>query len=80
MKLSPSVRGIAALSWTITVFADRIAACIASTAVPSEQYPCSSGIETLQSTTSSGSRPASNSPMAKSTLAHCPQCVPAGIT
>ena len=43
MKLSPSVRGIDRLSWTMTVFAARIAACIASTDVPSEQKPCASG-------------------------------------
>ena len=29
--------------------------------VPSEQYPCASGVETLQSTASSGSSPASKS-------------------
>ena len=54
MKLSPSVRGIGALSWTTTVFADRMAACIASTLVPREQKPCESGGVTFTNTTSSG--------------------------
>ena len=61
MNDSPSVRGIRALSWTITVFATRIAACIASTDVPSEQNPCASGGLALTSTASSGSSPARNS-------------------
>ena len=39
MKLSPRVRGIALLNCATTVFAARIAACIASTDVPSEQKP-----------------------------------------
>ena len=60
MKLSPSVRGIAALNWTMTVRAARIAACIASTEVPSEQKPCASGGVALTNTASSGSRPLSN--------------------
>ena len=55
MKLSPSVRGIARLSWAMTVFAARIAACIASTDVPSEQNPCASGGVALTRTASSGS-------------------------
>ena len=57
MKLSPSVRGIAALSWTMTVVAARIAACIASTDAPSEQNPCASGGVALTRTASSGSAP-----------------------
>ena len=61
MKLSPSVRGIERLSWTTTVFAARIAACIASTLVPREQKPCASGGVALTSTTSSGSARLSNS-------------------
>ena len=56
-KLSPSVRGIDRLSWTMTVFAARIAACIASTLVPSEQNPWASGGVALTNTTSSGSAP-----------------------
>ena len=43
MKLSPRVRGIDRLNWTMTIFAARIAACIASTDVPSEQNPWRSG-------------------------------------
>ena len=43
MKLSPSVRGTALLNCTTTVFAARIAACIASTLLPSEQKPWASG-------------------------------------
>ena len=43
MNDSPSVRGIAALNWTMTVFAAPIAACMASTDVPSEQNPWASG-------------------------------------
>ena len=58
MKLSPSVRGIDRLSWTMTVFAARMAACIASTLVPSEQKPWASGGVALTRTTSSGSAPA----------------------
>jgi hypothetical protein len=50
MKLSPSVRGIPALNWATTVFAARIAACIASTDVPSEQNPWASGGVTLMNT------------------------------
>ena len=61
MKLSPSVRGMARFSWTTTVFAARIAACIASTLVPSEQNPWSSGGVALTKTTSSGSAPLSKS-------------------
>ena len=61
MKLSPSVRGIALLNWTMTCRAARIAACIASTEVPSEQKPWASGGVALTKTASSGSRPASNS-------------------
>ena len=60
-KLSPRVRGIDRLSWTTTVRAARIAACIASTLVPSEQNPCGSGVVALTNTTSSGSSPLSNS-------------------
>ena len=61
MKLSPSVRGIAALNCTITVRAARIAAWIASTDVPSEQKPWASGGVALTSTASSGRAPDSNS-------------------
>ena len=61
MKLSPSVRGIDRLSWTMTVFAARTAACIASTLVPSEQNPWRSGGVALTKTASSGSAPLSNS-------------------
>ena len=43
MKLSPSVRGIARLSWTMTVFAARIAACIASTLRPERAEPVGVG-------------------------------------
>ena len=57
MKLSPSVRGIAGLTWAMTRPAARIAACIASTDVPSEQKPWASGGETLQRTASSGMSP-----------------------
>ena len=60
-KLSPSVRGIDRFSWTTTVFAARIAACIASTLVPSEQNPWASGGVALTNTASSGSAPISNS-------------------
>ena len=60
MKLSPSVRGIAWLNWTMTVLAARIAACIASTDVPSEQKPCASGGVAFTKTASSGSIPLSN--------------------
>ena len=55
MKLSPSVRGIAWLNWTMTVFAAAIAACIASTDTPSEQNPWASGGVALTKTASSGS-------------------------
>ena len=61
MKLSPRVRGIAVLNWTMTCFAARMAECIASTDVPSEQNPCASGGVALTKTASSGSRPESNS-------------------
>ena len=44
----------------MTVFAARIAACIASTLVPSEQNPWRSGGVALTSTTSSGSARESN--------------------
>ena len=54
MKLSPSDPGTARLNCTITVFAARIAACIASTLVPSEQNPCSSGGVAFTNTASSG--------------------------
>ena len=60
MKLSPSVRGIDRLSWTTTVVAARMAACIASTLVPSEQNPWASGGVALTNTTSSGRAPLSN--------------------
>ena len=59
MKLSPRVRGIARLNWTMTVFAARIAACIASTDVPSEQNPWRSGGVALTKTASSGNAPES---------------------
>ena len=39
----------------MTVFAARIAACIASTLVPSEQNPCASGGVAFTKTASSGS-------------------------
>ena len=45
----------------MTVFADRMAACIASTLVPSEQNPWASGGVALTKTASSGSDPLSNS-------------------
>src|SRR4029078_7980520 len=61
MKLSPSDRGMPLFNWTTTVFAARIAAGIASTLVPSEQNPWSSGGVALTNTTSSGSAPLSNS-------------------
>ena len=57
MKLSPSVRGIDRLSWTMTVVAARMAACIASTLVPSEQNPWASGGVALTNTASSGRAP-----------------------
>ena len=57
MKLSPSVRGIERLSWTTTVVAARMAACIASTLVPREQNPWASGGVALTNTTSSGRAP-----------------------
>ena len=57
MKLSPSVRGIDRLNWTMTVVAARMAACIASTEVPSEQNPCASGGVAFTKTASSGSMP-----------------------
>ena len=60
MKLSPRVRGIDRLSCTMTVFAARMAACMASTLVPSEQKPCASGGVALTRTTSSGIEPESN--------------------
>ena len=43
MKLSPSVRGIALLNWATTVFAARIAACIASTDRPERAEPVGVG-------------------------------------
>ena len=55
MKLSPRVRGTAELNWTITWSAARIAACMASTEVPSEQNPWASGGVALTRTASSGS-------------------------
>ncbi len=60
MKLSPSVRGMEWLNWTMTVFAARTAVCIASTLVPSEQNPCESGGVALTNTASSGSAPLAN--------------------
>ncbi len=48
---------MARLSCTTTVCAARIAACIASTLVPSEQKPWASGGVTLTKATSSGSAP-----------------------
>ena len=45
----------------MTVFACRIAACIASTEVPSEQKPWASGGVAFTNTASSGSAPLSNS-------------------
>ena len=60
MNDSPSVRGIALLSWAMTVLADPMAACIASTDVPSEQNPCESGGVTLMNTASRGSAPVVN--------------------
>ena len=45
----------------MTVFAARIAACIASTDVPSEQKPWLSGGVALTNTASSGRAPESNS-------------------
>ncbi len=60
MKLSPRVRGIDALSWTTTVLAARIAACIASTLVLSEQKPWASGGVAFTNTTSSGMARLSN--------------------
>ena len=57
MKVSPSVRGIAAFSWAITTVAARDAANAASTLGPSEQKPWASGGVRLSSTASSGSVP-----------------------
>ena len=51
---------MAELNWTMTVRAARMAACIASTEVPSEQNPCASGGVALTKTASSGRRPVSN--------------------
>ena len=45
----------------MTVVAAPMAACIASTDVPSEQKPCASGGVTLMNTASSGSAPDENS-------------------
>ena len=57
----------ARLNWTMTVFAARIAACIASTDVPSEQKPWASGGVTLTKTASSGSMPARRTAAARPT-------------
>jgi len=57
MKLSPSVRGMARLNWTMTVLAARTAEWMASTEVPSEQKPWLSGGVALTRTASSRSAP-----------------------
>ena len=57
MKLSPSVRGIARLTWAMTVVAARTAARVASTDVPERAEAVRSGGVTLTSATSSGSAP-----------------------
>jgi hypothetical protein len=52
MNESPRVRGIERLSCATTVEAAWTAAMAASTLVPSEQYPCWSGGDTLSSAAS----------------------------
>jgi hypothetical protein len=60
MKVSPSVRGMRWFTWTMTRFAARMAARVASTSTPKLMKPWASGGDAETIATSSGPAPERN--------------------